>query len=209
MQLQEKEVVEIDYLSDWPAHYYEIETPKQREAYLLTAMEQKLDPAHDACRLALLKKRFGTEKNGKYADNFLHAWMMIQAASASGVSFFGKKQKEKELRRLLSDLCIIDYPLETNEKAEVLTAEWQNFALVFLAVCAGSKSYCSTLFGIVPVKDETVAKKIAAEIDLITRKYPALFGLEDVMLPFRQIMADTFCKKIEHGSAYWNEVISR
>ena len=33
-----------DYLSEWPAHYYEIEDINERERILKLAIEQKLDP---------------------------------------------------------------------------------------------------------------------------------------------------------------------
>mgnify|MGYP000907354873 CR=1 FL=1 len=48
-----------DYLSEWPAHYYEIEDINERERILKLAIEQKLDPAGDEKRLLVLKKRFG------------------------------------------------------------------------------------------------------------------------------------------------------
>lgn len=35
----------VDYLSEWPAHYYEIEDINERERILQLAIEQKLDPA--------------------------------------------------------------------------------------------------------------------------------------------------------------------
>ena len=37
----------VDYLSEWPAHYYEIEDINERERILQLAIEQKLDPALD------------------------------------------------------------------------------------------------------------------------------------------------------------------
>ena len=80
----------VDYLSEWPAHYYEIEDINERERILQLAIEQKLDPALDEKRLLILRKRFGDHPAEKRADLFLRAWMMIQAASAGGVSFFQK-----------------------------------------------------------------------------------------------------------------------
>ena len=83
----------VDYLLEWPAHYYEIEDINERERILQLAIEQKLDPALDEKRLLILRKRFGDHPAEKRADHFLRAWMMIQAASAGGVSFFQKKRQ--------------------------------------------------------------------------------------------------------------------
>ena len=44
----------VDYLSEWPAHYYEIEDINERERILQLAIEQKLDPALDEKRLLIL-----------------------------------------------------------------------------------------------------------------------------------------------------------
>ena len=51
----------------------------------------------------------------------------------------------------------------------ILEEEWKNFAYTYLASCTGSRAYCSTLFGIVPIKDAAVAEKIAQDIDLVTK----------------------------------------
>ncbi len=96
----------VDYLSEWPAHYYEIEDINERERILQLAIEQKLDPALDEKRLLILRKRFGDHPAEKRADLFLRAWMMIQAASAGGVSFFQKKRQKKELCGYLMQLGI-------------------------------------------------------------------------------------------------------
>ena len=104
----------VDYLSEWPAHYYEIEDINERERILQLAIEQKLDPALDEKRLLILRKRFGDHPAEKRADLFLRAWMMIQAASAGGVSFFQKKRQKKELCGYLMQLGI-----RTDEKQNV------------------------------------------------------------------------------------------
>ncbi len=203
-----------NYLADWPAHYYEIEDINERQRILLLAIEKELDPEHDPLRLSLLKMRFGDTKAKERPDAFLNAFMMIKAASAAGISRLRKKRQKKELCGYLAQLGITNpadggestlMPFARTEAAlTVLTEEWQNFADVFLASCVGSKGYRSTLFGIVPIRESAVAEKIAADIDLVTRLYPAQFGLEEALLPFRRIMADAFCEKIENGRAYWD-----
>jgi hypothetical protein len=47
-----------------------------------------------------------------------------------------------------------------------------------------------------------VAEKLAAEILLVTRDYPALFDLADEFAPFRKVMIETFCQMIENGETY-------
>lgn len=206
MLLKKDFTPDSNYLANWPAHYYEIEDINLRQDHLRYAIEQQLDPVYDSLRLALLLKRFGNDRNEKRPDLFLRAFMMIKAQSASGTSFLNKRRQKKELLTYLDTLGILNYPTEPPAAKQVLMEEWQNFSHVFLANCAGSKSYCSTLFGMIPIKDSIVAEKIAIEIDLVTRTYPARFDLAEQMLPLRNVMADTYCKNIENGSVYWEKI---
>ena len=204
----------VDYLSEWPAHYYEIEDINERERVLQLAIEQKLDPVLDEKRLMVLRKRFGDHPAEKRADRFLHAWMMIQAAGAGGVSIFQKKRQKKELCEYLMQLGIRTDEIKNVEKnsdveetcGNILEEEWKNFAYTYLASCTGSRAYCSTLFGIVPIKDAAVAEKIAQDIDLVTKDYPAAFGLEEAVRPFRSIMVEAFGQYIPDGEAVWRSM---
>lgn len=63
-------------------------------------------------------------------------------------------------------------------------------------------------FGIVPIKDASVARKIAEEIDFVTRTYPEKPELADEFAPFREIMVNTYCNMIENGRSYWYEVVN-
>ena len=84
----------VDYLLEWPAHYYEIEDINERERILQLAIEQKLDPALDEKRLLILRKRFGDHPAEKRADHFLRAWMMVYP-------FFRKKDRKKNFVDIL------------------------------------------------------------------------------------------------------------
>lgn len=192
MLIKETKTDTIDYSENWPARYYDIPSGSLRLEYLEKAKEQGLTTAADIYREKLCKKRFFAKDNKGTTDGFLRAWMMIKASSAAGVSFFQKKSKKRELESYMEDLCLLHYESENSEEAAVLTEEWQDFARYFLSSCVGSKGYCSTLFGIVPIKDAQVAEKISAEISLVTKEYPALLGLEDAFAPLRNIMEETY-----------------
>lgn len=204
MILKKDAAPQIDYLEDWPLHYYEIEAIDERRNLLAQAIKEERNIPEDTYRMKLLEKRYG--KSGK-TDAFMRAWMMIKASGSAGISFLNKRHLQKELKQYLQDLCLLGYETENETEHAMLVAEWENFAAVFLASCTGSKAYCSTLFSLVPIKDATVAKKIAEEIDFVTRRYPEKLALSEAFQPFRQVMADTYCKLIENGATYWDEVI--
>ena len=168
MLLKKEKTAQIDPLENWPEHYYEIENAKERKEILAQAISLELDLPNDNYRMKLLEKRYG--KDGKN-DAFMKAWMMIKASGAAGISFFNKRHLQKELKQYMKDLCLLEYAPENETEQAVLLTEWENFAKVLLASCTGSKTYCSTLFGIVPIKDASVARKIAEEIDFVTRTH--------------------------------------
>ena len=72
------------------------------------------------------------------------AWMMIQISGNSSVHFLNRRHMEKELRKNLEALCILNF-----EKDDVLIQEWYDFARRFLYSCTSCKSYGSTLFGMI------------------------------------------------------------
>ena len=191
-----------DYLENWPKHYYELETAAERLAALDSAGAQGLSTPADACRRALLMHRFFSAGKSGTVDGFVRAWTMIKASAAAGVPLLQKKSKRRELETYMRDLCLSDFQPDAAVCQEVLAAEWQDFAGRYICACAGNKSYCSTIFGLVPMKDSTVAEKIAAELVLVTRDYPALLGCADAFLPLHQIMCDTYCHMIENGDHY-------
>lgn len=193
-----------NYLKDWPDHYYEIETAAERLAALDSIEKTEFYTPADACRRVLCEKRFITDKNGKTTDSFLHAWMMIKASAAVGVSFLGKRRSAKELEGYMNQLLLTAEAQADIAEHDLLIAEWRDFAHSFIASCIGSKAYRSTLFGLIPIKDATAAEKLAAEILLVTRNYPAQFGQTDAFTPLHVIMHEAFCSMLENGEAYWN-----
>lgn len=202
MLLPNQDTGKTDDLQDWPSHYYDIPTGARRMEALASAEQQGLSTPADAYRRKLCEKRFFSQNSTGTVDSFLHAWMMIKASSAAGSSFLQKRRLTRELETYMEALCLLNYVPENEEERMVLTEEWYDFARYFISSCVGSKGYCSTLFGFVPIKDATVAEKIAAEIGLVTRDYPARFGYEEAFRPLNRILCDTYCSMIEGGADY-------
>lgn len=195
--------ISINLMEDWPLHYYEIEDISEREQMLKVFLEQHPESVDDQKRLLLLHKRFGDHLpyNGasNRGDHFMAAWMMIAISGNSSVNFLNRKHMEKELRQNLEALCILNF-----EKDNILMQEWNDFARCFLYSCTNCKSYGSTLFGMFPLKDRTVAAKIASEIDHVTRIIPQIFDLAEECEPFRRIMIDAYAGILENGQSYWD-----
>ena len=204
MLLRNKDSEETDYLADWPRHYYEIPTGTMRRDYLGKASACGSASPGDSFRLKLCEHRFFSKNNSGTIDTFLYAWTMIKSSSAAGVSFLQKNRLKRELESYMEDFCLPLFETAGEEELVILMAEWQDFAGCLIRTCADSKAYCSTLFGFVPIKDSTIAEKIAAEIRLVTKDYPARFGLDDRFLPLYRVMCDTYHQMVEIGAAGTN-----
>lgn len=209
MLLKQNHTPQIDYMENWPARYYEIEDATLKKSCLEQALAKNLDPKCDPYRMKLLEKRYYFNAHGKKTakaapDRFMYSWTMIKASAAMDhKSFLRKKRAEKELLSYMKDFCLIDYEPESPDEKQVLTDEWTDFAARLIESCVGNHTYCSTLFGIVPISDKLIAQKLVADINLITRDYPAIFGHEHRFNEFRQILIDVYCQKIENGASYW------
>lgn len=198
-----KKEINLNYLENWPEHYYEIKDINERENILKSYIEKNPDSVDDQNRLQLLQKRFVCLKDHKRADLFMCGWINSKTLTTENIHFFNKKRIEKEFRQCLEDLCILNY-----ERSPILHEEWKSFAQEFILSCIDSHSYKQIAVGIGHVSDKNVAMRIAGDIDHITKKLPASFLLEDECKELHDIMVETYQQMLENGEQYWNDYCS-
>lgn len=198
-----KKEINLNYLENWPEHYYEIKDINERENILKSYIEKNPDSVDDQNRLQLLQKRFVCLKDHKRADLFMRGWINSKTLTTENIHFFNKKRIEKEFRQCLEDLCILNY-----ERSPILHEEWKSFAQEFILSCIDSHSYKQIAVGIGHVSDKNVAMRIAGDIDHITKKLPASFLLEDECKELHDIMVKTYQQMLENGEQYWNDYCS-
>ena len=115
------------------------------------------------------------------------------------VYFFNRKRKEKQLRALLTQLCVLEYPC-----SEILKEEWKDFARTWITICIESSSYRSVAFGIARVSDKNTALRLCHDIDTMTRLFPETFHLKKECSTLHSILVNTFIQMIENGQEYWD-----
>lgn len=195
-----KKEINLNYLENWPEHYYEIKDINERENILKSYIEKNPDSLDDQNRLQLLQKRFICLKDHKRADLFMRGWINSKTLTTENIHFFNKKRIEKEFRECLEDLCILNY-----ERSPILHEEWKSFSQEFILSCIDSHSYKQVAVGIGHVSDKNVAMRIAGDIDHITKKLPASFLLEEECKELHDIMVETYQQMLENGEQYWND----
>ncbi len=205
MLLKNNNFTQIDYLKDWPGHYYEIPTAIWRKEILEAAESQGLLVSDDTYRKKFCEKRFFTRNREGTVDLFMYAWMMIKTAGEIGAPLFGRKKIKKELESYMENLCLTDYEIAWQAEQAVLIDEWRDFARSLIKSCVESRNYRLPFLWwntYMRFNDSDVAEKIAAEIFLVTRDYPSLFGLETQFAPLRKVMCETYCQMIENAEDY-------
>ena len=131
-------------------------------------------------------ERYEVDKKGNEADRFMRAFLMIRSGEAGGSALM-KKRLQKELLSYIEDLG-----LNLPEFPPELITEWRQFAKDFLESFAHSRSYGSTLFGMMQMKPEWVTEKLAQDLEIILFDYPRRFLLEDKFRILRNIFREEF-----------------
>lgn len=205
---------EVDYLADWPLHYYELSDIDKREQLLRERIRRyESSPTDDAAalyhddlrRLSILQKRYpaGERISTGRKDLFIAAWMMLLIEGRAGVNFFNQRSIGKHIRQYLSELCILDDTVD-----DVLINEWRAFTKLWIGTCIEDKTYHSTIFGMFPMSDAKLGRKIAREILEVTRIIPAKFKLEQECATFAETVKTVYLTSVEHGDVYWQEVLA-
>ncbi len=143
--------------------------------------------------------RFETDKKGNETDLFMRAFLMIRSGEAGGSVLF-KKRLERDLLASMDDLG-----LTLPEAPPELIEEWRRFAKDYLDNFAHSKSYGSTLFGMMQLKPEWVVEKLAGDLQIILYDYPRRFGLEKSFIPLKNIFREAFMEMFPEYEEPWAE----
>ena len=133
----------------------------------------------------------------KELANYMNAWVMLKAASSTGINFLTHKKKKKKTKKNLS-VKQTAYP-DKYENAKI-----RAFAGELIEASLKSRSYGSTLFGMVPMREKDVSQKLAAEIRLVSHDYPAQLGLQQDFDFLYQEMKDVFFELVPDAEKYWS-----
>ena len=129
-----------------------------------------------------------------YQKRYIGAWMNILIEGRMGMNFLNRGRVERRLRGFYAEL-----DLEAETEAEARRERWERFAALWIETCVRDRTYSSAAFGMFHLKDETLARKIAAEIDEVTRQIPARLGLEERCRELRSIFIGQYLRMIPQG----------
>ena len=175
----------------WPDNYYQEDDPQVRKE-LLDGVLRNSPSEDDLRRNEILKRRY--RKND---DLFMEAWLMINMCEQDHIGILNRKRKEREFLKYAEQLMVSGSP------DPVLCLEWKAFAEKWIRTCL-SRQYRSAGFGVISMRDEAVAGKIAREINTVTRDIPRRFSKEDSFLPLRKILIEVYKHEIADSDDIFN-----
>ncbi len=168
---------------EWPENYYESFHAKERLQLLSKALNTEKND-NDLFRMKIFQTRY-SEKKGQFLDLYMQSWIYMKLNAENGLSFFNKKKHEKEWLKYSHIFQLDLYPELSARQKELLELEWQSFFTFYFESCLTDRTYSSTLLGMFPMKEDRISQKMLAELDLLTKDYPAQLGMEHTFLPLR------------------------
>ena len=165
----------------------------------------------DRRRLLVFLKRYPekTKRGRMRRDGFVAAWMDILITGRQGNGLFSGRRNQTRLRKDLEDLGVLNC-----EEDAFLHEEWENFAKAWLEMCATDRNYTTAAFGFFHLQDESIAAKIARELDDVTRKIPEQMDVcrsdeeRRRLENFRNAVLNVYADNIEDGRNIFNREIS-
>jgi hypothetical protein len=153
--------------------------------------------------MLIKKNQPKTATPSERAKEYMKTWMMIQVDARQNDSLFSRKKIERNLSRYAKEFHLDDYSDLSAEQQEQRRLEWADFVRLYIQTCINSKTYRSTLFGALPLKDATVAQKIAEDILLITHDFPARYNRTETFLPLYEVCRTVYCQEVEEDSPFF------
>jgi len=197
-----KTLMDDTFFANWPTSYYGIPDGPTRLEALKEATKRGITTDDDLYREKILMRRFFSLSKDGSADAFMRGWMMISAGCASQISFFNRKMLTKELLSNMKLLLLHDYNVEDEIEEKVLFEEYRDFAKAYFDSCVDNKIYRSSVFGLIPMKEATLAEKIANEFMAVTKSYPESLGYGEEMLPLHKAVIEIYKENVGNAEEY-------
>ena len=123
------------------------------------------------------------DENDERFKSKMNAWLMIQVIGQTSVNIFNSRKLAKEMSQYLETLTYGENPDE--------------FAEYFIDTCISSRSYKSTLFGVLPMSDDGVGIRLAQDINQVTKVVPERFGYREECKTLNEAFWKAFNAKFE------------
>ncbi len=175
--------------------YYKETNPEKRHIILNEARKTGQEPEEYELREMIWIRRYGKrEKEKAEVDYFIRSLVVTQSYSG-GLGALFRSGARKIGERILHDLFLDDIHYYGENGRMVLYDEFCNCAGLYYSLCDDNKFYRTKLFGIMPISQTEVNKKILREIKSIKEKALPNLKLEQEMELFVKAFFDVYLQK--------------
>ncbi|MBQ7676692.1 MAG: hypothetical protein IJT32_00515 [Lachnospiraceae bacterium] len=128
---------------------------------------------------------------GQYAD-YMRTWLMMKISAQNAPTVFGKRRLTREWEKYAAEFGLTGYADASDEEKEKRMSDWDGFLQDYCHLCLTDRTYGSTLFGIVPMKADTINEKLLNELNTITELFPERLGLKNLFAPLHEAAARVY-----------------
>lgn len=188
-------------MEDLLKRYYAHPTARERALFLAEYAEEPALAAEERETIELLSRlltaRFGArpERRQTVSDRFLTAFMDLRVTYARDSGFLSRGKQKKEVLRAFAALLLPDFLIEPISESPrfpaLLCAEWRDFADSLFRSCLRDPAYRSRVFGLVPVPEEMIVRRLREELHQIMTELPARFSLQRESSVLRTVMEES------------------
>lgn len=188
-------------MEDLLKRYYAHPTARERALFLAEYAAEPALAAEERETIELLSRlltaRFGErpERRQTVSDRFLTAFMNLRVTYARDSGFLSRGKQKKEVLRAFAALLLPDFLIEPISESPrfpvLLRAEWRDFADTLFRSCLRDPAYRSRVFGLVPVPEEMIVRRLREELHQIMTELPARFSLQRESSVLREVMEES------------------
>ena len=188
-------------MEDLLKRYYAHPTARERALFLAEYAAEPARAAEERETIELLSRlhtaRFGArpERRQTVSDRFLTAFMDLRVTYARDSGFLSRGKQKKEVLRAFAALLLPDFliePISENPRfPALLSVEWRDFADTLFRSCLRDPAYRSRVFGLVPVPEEMIVRRLREELHQIMTELPARFSLQRESSVLRAVMEES------------------
>ena len=184
-------------MNDLVKSYYALPTARERSLFLAERAAAAEERETIELLSRLLTARFGArpERRQTVSDRFLTAFMDLRVTYARDSGFLSRGKQKKEVLRAFAALLLPDFliePISENPRfPALLSAEWRDFADTLFRSCLRDPAYRSRVFGLVPVPEEMIVRRLREELHQIMTELPARFSLQRESSVLRAVMEES------------------
>ena len=161
------------------AQYYRETDPAKRKELLEQAIAEEGATEENQARREIWDARYSMKSDlGGQADGYLKFWMTIEFNRTSGNRWFTSKGARKGLQKELDQVHFHELAAKSELHRELIYRECEHLVKLYMDLCQTDKSYNTTIFGLIHIKEDSAKAKVQRDIRETAVELPANLGME-------------------------------